>query len=340
MKFKQFLAIIAAIALFAATGYLGVQSAATLSAAPFYGADSLGGLSALLTGSAPDILDDLPSEPFLARIDVTGTIMPSSGDSVYTSDGYYDHDLYMELVDDLMDDPHNNGILLYVDSPGGTVYESDEFYLKLMQYKEETRRPIYAYFATEAYSGGYYVSMAADEIYANRNAWTGSIGVIISLYNYVGLSEKIGVTEIDVTSGRNKAMGSAWQNLTDEQRGILQSLVDESYAQFVDIVADGRKLDRERVVELADGRIYSAWQALDNGLIDHVAGEEEALAAILEKAGLEPDAEIYVPARPASFDLFSYLFYRAAAVRPKSELEIFRELVSDRRNGALMYYAR
>ena len=337
MNFKQFVAVVAALALFAATGYLGVRTASSLNENLVTGVESVSGLSALLNSDGYTDFSDLPSKPYLARLDITGTIQPSSGDPLSASYGYYDHNLYMDLVDALIDDEQNKGILLYVDSPGGTVYESDELYLKLMQYRELTSRPIYAYFATEACSGGYYISMAADEIYANRNAWTGSIGVIISLLNYEGLSEKIGVTEVDITSGRNKAMGSAWETMTDEQRGIFQSLVNEAYAQFVDIVTAGRKLERARVLELADGRIYSAQQALDNGLIDHIAGEEDALAAILEKSGLSPEAEIYIPAHPVGW--FSLLFSRAAALRPKSELELFRELTADKRNGALMYYA-
>ena len=334
MNFKQFAAVVAAIALFAATAYLGVQSASTVNNSLV---ESVGGFSSLLSSGADMDFSDFPSKPFLARIDVSGTIMPSYSDPFAVPAGY-DHDLYMELVDALMDDDQNKGILLYVDSPGGTVYESDEMYLKLMQYREKTSRPIYAYFASEACSGGYYISMAANEIYANRNAWTGSIGVIISLLNYEGLSEKVGVKEVDITSGRNKAMGSAWEPMTDEQRGIFQSMVNEAYTQFVDIVTAGRKLERDRVLELADGRIYTAQQALDTGLIDHIAGEEDAFKAILEKAGLEPDAEIYVPAR-ASSNLFTVLFSRAAALRPKSDLELFRELTADKRNGAFMYYA-
>ena len=334
MKVKQSAAIIVALVLFAATGYLGVQSAATVNDTLLTGASAFGPLSALLGG---DTAIELPSDPFIARLDITGTIQPSGA---YYADGYYDHDLYMELIDALIDDPDNKAILLYVDSPGGTVYEADELYLKLMEYREKTSRPIYAYFASEACSGGYYVAMAANEIYANRNGWTGSIGVIMSLMNYQGLSEKIGVTEIDITAGRNKAMGSAWESLTDEQRGILQALVDESYNQFVDIVASGRNLDRGRVVELADGRIYSTQQALELGLIDHIAGEQDAFARILDKCGLSSDADIYAPERADALSLLELLFYRAADLRPKSELEVFQQLVSNPRNGAVMYYAK
>ena len=337
MKFKQFLAVAAATVLFAVTGYLGVQSASSLSAAAM-NVESVGGLSNLFS---TDTSFTFPSEPFLAEIDVVGEIAPSGSSSPYSvsDSGGYDHTLYMNLIDALMDDPDNRGILLYVNSPGGTVYESDELYLKLMEYRAATERPVYAYFTAEACSGGYYISMAANEIYANRNAWTGSIGVIMSLLNYQGLSEKIGVTAVDITAGRNKAMGSGWETLTDEQRDILQSLVDESYEQFIGIVAAGRNLDLSRVRELADGRIYSAQQALDRGLIDHIAGEEEAISAILEKCGLDDDSEIYVPERFDAFSVMDFLMSRASAVKPKSELELFREMLSDYRNGAILYHA-
>ncbi|MBR0279998.1 MAG: signal peptide peptidase SppA [Oscillibacter sp.] len=339
MKFKQFLAVLAATVLFAVTGYLGVQSASSLNAAAM---NSMEGVSGLADFFSNEVSFEFPSEPFLAELDIVGDIAPSgSAVSPYAAvpANAYDHTLYMNLVDALIDDPDNRGILLYVNSPGGTVYESDELYLKLMEYRDATQRPIYAYFTSEACSGGYYISMAANEIYANRNAWTGSIGVIMSLLNYQGLSEKIGVTSVDITAGRNKAMGSAWETLTDEQRDILQSLVDESYEQFVGIVAAGRNLDPGRVRDLADGRIYSAQQALERGLIDYIAGEEEAFDAILEKCGLASDAEIYVPDRAGVFSVMDFLWSRANLARPKSELELFRDMVSDYRNGAILYHA-
>lgn len=143
--------------------------------------------------------------------------------------------------------PYNKGILLIVDSPGGGVYESDELYLKLKDYKETTGNPIWTYMKSEACSGGYYISMASDKIFANRNCTTGSIGVIMSLVNTKDLYDKLGIKEINITSGKNKAMGSSGQDLTDEQKEILQSNVDEAYEQFVSIVADGRKMDVETV---------------------------------------------------------------------------------------------
>ena len=127
--------------------------------------------------------------------------------------------------------------------------------------------------------------MAADEIYANRNCWTGSIGVIVSLSNMQGLYEKLGIEEINITSGRNKAMGSAGEELTEEQRNILQSLVDEAYQQFVDIIVAGRGLSESRVKELGDGRIYTAKQALDAKLIDGICTQDEYYDKVLAEVG-------------------------------------------------------
>lgn len=282
---------------------------------------------------------ELPTEDFIGVIDVVGTIQPSSSSSSWTSTGEeYDHDLYMTYIDQLMDANNNKGILLYVDSPGGTVYESDELYLKLMEYKETTNRPVYAYFASEACSGGYYISMAADKIYANRNCWTGSIGVIVSLTNCKKLYDKLGIKEIDITSGKNKAMGSAGLNLTDEQYDILQSLVDEAYDQFTDIVSKGRGMDIATVKKLADGRIYSAKQAKEAGLIDENGSLGDLKAVIQEENGL-PDSITYHDPNESEMDFFSSLMGFANQFKEKSDTELAVDIIENRGNGVLMYYA-
>ena len=154
-----------------------------------------------------------------------------------------------------------SGILLRVDSPGGTVYESEELYRKLVAYKEETGRPVWTYMEHYAASGGYYISAPSDKIYANPNTTTGSIGVIMSGYDMSGLYEKLGIRSVSITSGKNKDMSK----LTEEQIAIYQSSVDESFDRFVEIVADGRKMTEETVREIADGRTYTAKQAKANG---------------------------------------------------------------------------
>ncbi|MDE6850867.1 MAG: signal peptide peptidase SppA, partial [Lachnospiraceae bacterium] len=232
---------------------------------------------------------------------------------------------------------NNKGILLYVDSPGGTVYESDELYLRLMEYKENTGRPIWAHFASQACSGGYYISMAADKIYANRNCWTGSIGVIISLANYKGLYDKLGIKEIDITSGKNKAMGSGGLDLTDEQYDILQSLVDDAYNQFIEIVSEGRQIDVDTLKPIADGRIYTAKQAVENGLVDEIGSLEEEKSAMLEELALRSDVMFFVP--KTSSLMMSGLFSMVDQIRPKSDAELAVEIMENEGKGVLKYYA-
>ena len=130
-----------------------------------------------------------------------------------------------------------------------------------------------------AASGGYYVSANADRIYANENCWTGSIGVIVgTVYDFSELLENLGIKAINITSGENKGMGDATQPLTDEQRNISQGLVDDALDKFVAVVAEGRDMTDAEVRKIADGRVYTAGQALDNGLIDAVGELEEAYA--------------------------------------------------------------
>lgn len=168
-------------------------------------------------------------------------------------------------------DKNNQGIALIVDSPGGSVYESDATLLALKDYQAETERPVYTYMEHMAASGGYYIAASSDAITINRNGLTGSIGVIGALVPDVsGLLEKLGVRMDAAYSGANKLMGQGFFPLTEEQKAIFQAMSDEYYQQFVQIVADGRGMSYEEVQALADGRVYTALQAKENGLVDEV----------------------------------------------------------------------
>ena len=225
---------------------------------------------------------------YIGILHVEGTIMEEAQTSPLAAGGGYDHEFFLERLAKMEEDPHNKGILLFINSPGGSVYASDEAYLKLEEYKEKTGRPVYTYMASEAASGGYYIAAASDKILANRNCWTGSIGVLIgTLYDVSDLLDKLGVSAVNITSGANKAMGSSVEKMTKEQKAIFQGLVDEAYDQFVGIVAKGRKMDEKVVRKLADGRIYTAKQALDNGLIDGICQYEEAKEQMKQDLGLE-----------------------------------------------------
>lgn len=212
----------------------------------------------------------------IARIKIEGVIEKENET--------YNQKWLLENLERLCDDKRNEALILYIDSPGGSVYEADEVYSAVKKYKEKTKRPVYAYFASLAASGGYYIACAADKIIANRNTLTGSIGVIAG--RFVDLTEpmkKYGIKAETIHAGRNKTMGSFTEPVTQEQRDIMQSIADECYAQFTGLVAESRHLDLEKVKELADGRIYTASQAKTLGLVDEIADFERAVEILKEK---------------------------------------------------------
>ena len=244
---------------------------------------------------------DIQKTAYIGVLEVHGS-MYSDG-----SDGAYDQKWLLEQIDDMMHDSDNKGLILSIDTPGGSVYTVDELYLKIKEYQEKTKRPVYAYMESMATSGGYYIAAPADMIYANRNCWTGSIGVTVgTVYDISGFLEKLGVTTVTITAGDNKAMGSAVEPLTNEQKAIYQGLVDEAYDQFVSVVAEGRGMSLKRVKSLADGRIYTAKQAKANGLIDEISTRDEAIAAMIQENGLK-DCECIILSYTPKFSFSNWM---------------------------------
>ncbi len=195
----------------------------------------------------------------------------------------YNQEWLLSTIMELTYDKNNVAILLYIDSPGGGVYQSDEVYLALEKYKSLSSKPVWAYFGPLSASGGYYIGCAADTIYANRNTLTGSIGVISSSsFDLTELMDTYGIKMTTITAGKNKNMMNVNSPLTDEQRAIMQSVADEAYTQFTTIVAESRNMDLNKVQELADGRIYTALQAKENGLIDNVDSLENTIISMEE----------------------------------------------------------
>ena len=323
MKKKQIIGLVVAAALFV------VVSAASV----FTNTISKN----LLQNSADDIINlggsyqfNPPSEDYIAIVRVEGTIQEQSGSSTLEASSGYQHDSTMNYIDELMDDSNNKGILLYVDSPGGTVYESEELYQKLKEYKETTKRPIWDYMAHYAASGGYMVSMASDKIYANSNTTTGSIGVIMSGYDMSGLYKKLGIRYVSITSGKNKDSSK----FTDEQIAIYQDQINEAYEKFVNIVADGRDMSVEDVKKLADGRTYTAKQAKNNGLIDEISLYPGMNDAMSQNLGTSTFYEM-----ESDEGLLQSLFSKAESLVPKSEAQVLTETAKSVESGVPMYYA-
>jgi len=149
-------------------------------------------------------------------------------------------------------------------------------------------KPVVASLGAVAASGGYYIAAAANRIYANPGTLTGSIGVIMQLANVEGLFKKIGVDYVVVKAGAHKDIGNPSRPMTAEERRILQALLDDVHAQFIDAVAEGRHLERRAVVAFADGRIFSGAQAKSLHMVDALGGLEDAVEGAAELAGLPP----------------------------------------------------
>ncbi|GIW72100.1 MAG: signal peptide peptidase SppA [Planctomycetota bacterium] len=197
------------------------------------------------------------------------------------------------------------GIVLRINSPGGGVTASDLIYHELVRWRAETGRPIVAYFMDTAASGAYYVAQAADWVVASPTAITGSIGVVAFFPNVSGLGEKLGVQVHTLRSGAHKDLGNPFRPMEQQERQLLQQLVDALHERFVEVVARGRApgparagLDREAVQRLADGRVFTAQQALDLGLVDEI-GYFEAARAACERLAQAPDASVIVYERTA-----------------------------------------
>lgn len=228
---------------------------------------------------------------YIAVLYIQGTIAKTEN-NLFSSTGY-DHDYILNQLDALMKDDKNKALVIFVDSPGGGIYETDELYLKLMEYKEKKEAPIYVSMGSMAASGGYYISTAGNKIYINRNTITGSIGVTMgTFYDVSGFLEKHGIKTETMTAGTNKSMGDITTPMTQEQKDIIQSLLNESYEQFVDVISLGRNMTKDSVRIIADGRLYSAKQALEFKLVDEIGILDDAILGIKNDNGLN-DCEVH-----------------------------------------------
>lgn len=209
-------------------------------------------------------------------------------------------------VDDLLrelkghrDNPMVKAVVIRINSPGGVVAPTQELHAALTRLRE-AGKPVVASLGSVAASGGYYVAVAADKIYASPGTLTGSIGVIMRLANLDGLLKKVGVDFVVVKAGQLKDIGNFARAMTPEERRVLQVMLDDVHAQFIDAVAAGRKLDRAQVLAFADGRVVSGAQAKSMNMIDVLGGLEEALDGAAMLAGIPKPPRVVGPRRKLS----------------------------------------
>lgn len=191
------------------------------------------------------------------------------------------------------------GLLIKINSPGGTASASQAVFQQLQALKSRTKVKVVAAMGDVAASGGYYIACAADQIVANPATLTGSIGVIAQFTKLQGLYDKLGLATTVIKSGKHKDIGSPYRPTTAEETRILQAMIDDTYADFVKAVALGRKLPEARVRELADGRIYTGNQALKHKLVDRLGDYQFAMEQLKKMTQVGKDAKIKDYSKPS-----------------------------------------
>ncbi len=209
-------------------------------------------------------------------------------------------------IERMRDSDGIRAIVLRVDTPGGGVAASQEIY-EAVKSVRESDKPVVVSMGSVAASGGYYVACGADSIIANPGTTTGSIGVIMEIPNFKGLFEKIGVRFNVIKSGKFKDIGSPYRDMTSAEKAQLQQYIDDAYRQFVEVVMENRDMDEEKVLSLADGRVFTGKQALEIGLVDLLGDYGDAIRIAAEMAGLKGKPKTYrFPKK--KFTLFDVFF--------------------------------
>lgn len=218
----------------------------------------------------------LVASSYVARVNIQGVI---------TDDLLRD-----KLFEKLEEDNNVQAVVVWVDSPGGTVVGGEQLYLNIKRLNE--KKPVVVVMRSLAASAGYMATLGADRIYARRGTLTGSIGVVMQAAELTEMADKLGITPITIKSGVNKASPNPLEKMTPENRDALEQVVSDFYATFVDMVAEERELERDRVIALADGRVFTGPQALEAGLIDALGGEEDAIAWLEAEKKIPADTPI------------------------------------------------
>ncbi|CAH0210451.1 signal peptide peptidase SppA [Peribacillus simplex] len=319
-----------------------------IAAVLFFVSIAVGAATTLFTSDTENIIDELfASESafyeeviegddysnIIAVFDVEGTIQ-DTGEASLLSSATYNHRAFMDKLKMAEENDDIKGIILRVNSPGGGVVESAEIYDKILDIKK-VKKPVYVSMGSMAASGGYYISAPADKIYASPETMTGSLGVIMHGYNYEKLAKKYGVEFETIKSGPHKDIMSPTREMTGEEREILQNMINNSYDQFVKVIADGRGMTEKEVREIADGRIYDGRQAKENHLIDDFGHLDDVIAAMKTDIG-EKDAQVIRYTDEAGF---GSLFSMGAQKMLGNDVEtaVLTKILSSSNSPRLMY---
>lgn len=254
----------------------------------------------------------------IALVDVSGMLI-NDNEPKLIGKGEHPVSLLLEQLDKARRDRAVKAVLLRINSPGGTVVAAELMHDEIMYFKRRTGKPVIAIMMDVAASGAYYIACACDEIVAQPSTVTGSIGVIMQTFEISGTMNLIGVTGDAITSGPHKDTGSPFRKMQPEERELFQQIVDEMYEGFVRVVDEGRpNLDETKVRELADGRVYLAGQALENGLIDRIATMRETIRTVKQRVGAKK-IRLVTYRRPLAY---RPNFYAHAPYRPGGDVNL------------------
>jgi protease-4 len=227
------------------------------------------------------------------------------------------------IIDEIRQYGEDDGvkaIILRIDSPGGGVGASQEIYQEVLRVKK--KKKVITSMGGVAASGGYYIACASDLIVANPGTITGSIGVIMQFTNLEDLLKKIGVKGFVVKAGENKDIGSPFREMTPEEKKLMQGVLDNVHQQFIQAVVAGRRLDRAKILPIADGRILTGEQAKEVGLVDRMGNLQDAIDAAAKMAGISGKPSVVYPKKKKSLWEF-FMEETASVISEKLNLKEF-----------------
>jgi protease-4 len=235
----------------------------------------------------------LSNSPVIAVVNIFGTVMGGEGtENPFSQTNAALSGTVMKEIRKASNDPNVKALIIRLNTPGGSVTAAEEISREINRFKEKTHKPVIAAMGDTAASAGYWLAAHADKIYANNTTLTGSIGVYMPYMNFNGIYDKIGLKTKKIKSGKFKDIMSPDRPMTKEEEQLLQNMVDEMYEQFVDVIVEGRHMPREKVLELADGRVYTGRQAKKLGLVDDIGNYYDVLDATAKMVGIEGEPKV------------------------------------------------
>ncbi|MGP4039703.1 signal peptide peptidase SppA [Gracilibacillus sp. D59] len=281
MNKKRWIALVVAVGLFLAS--IGFQFLTSLATADY---ETMFNFQDPEDNFGEKVIEKGSGTNKIAVLHLNGVIQDTTPSTLINTNSY-NHERFLDMLEKAGEDNRVDGIILRVNTPGGGVVESAEIHDKIVEIQEQYKKPIYVSMGNTAASGGYYIAAPADKIVAHNATLTGSIGVIMESFNFAEFADEHGIDFNTIKSGEYKDIMSMSRKMTDDEREILQTIIDDMYAEFVQVIVDGRGLSEDRVRELGDGRVYTGAQAQEVKLVDELGSLDDTIEMMREDHELE-----------------------------------------------------